>query len=338
MIEDPEIYKQCQSLLQRIYDNPKSEPFQHPVDWKAHKLKDYPEKVKNPIDLSIISTKLSENTYNNIFEFQSDIDLMFSNCLSYNPSRTPIYRQAFDLKKIFKTHFLKIEQMEIAKRPIFSERKKCISILNKITSEKYMKINWLFLEPVDSRQVPTYYDIIKTPMDLKTIRKKIEQNDYQSFEEFSADLELISKNCFKFNAGNPDLLQIGTEFKALVDSFLINNNLKSDEIVEKIKNNKLLIERLTNEILELENQLLVERKHENPDIFYSMEDRIRISSIVAQLDEDNSTKVAKLLHNIDSNIDIFARNYIQLDFKLLKDNVIKEIDEYLRRIGIDYKY
>lgn len=335
MIEDQELYNACDLLLKRIYDNPKSEPFQTAVDWESLGLKDYPEKIKKPIDLSIITNKLLENSYNNIYEFQSDMDLMFSNCLIYNPSRSLIYRQAFDLKKIFKTHFLKIEQLEISKRPIFSDKKKCLNLLNKLTSEKYLKINWPFLEPVCIKQVPNYYDIIKKPMDLKTIRRKIEENEYKTFEEFNEDLNLISKNCLKFNEKDTEIHNIGLEFKSLVDSLLINNNLKSDEIVEKIKNNKLLIERLSNEIIEMENQLINERKHENPEDFYSMEERIKISSIVAQLDEENSTKVAKILNNVDSNIDVFNRNYVQIDFKLLKDNLIREIDEFLKRIGLN---
>ena len=42
--------------------------------------------------------------------------------------------------------------------------------------------SWPFHEPVDKNKVPDYYDIIKKPMDLQTIQRKVdlglkEEND-----------------------------------------------------------------------------------------------------------------------------------------------------------------
>ncbi|CDJ42477.1 bromodomain-containing protein, putative [Eimeria tenella] len=62
----------------------------------------------------------------------------------------------------------------------------------------------LFLEPVDVEQMecPTYYDIIKYPMDLRTMEAKLERDEYRSEEAFISDLLLIFRNCRTFNDGS----------------------------------------------------------------------------------------------------------------------------------------
>ena len=51
-----------------------------------------------------------------------------------------------------------------------------------------------------SSQVPGYLDEIKNPMDLGTMRAKVENMDYSSFDQFKADFMLIISNCLLFNA------------------------------------------------------------------------------------------------------------------------------------------
>jgi hypothetical protein len=44
---------------------------------------------------------------------------------------------------------------------------------------------------------PEYYEFIKTPMDLSTLKKKL--SEYNSLEEALSDLNLIWENCMNFN-------------------------------------------------------------------------------------------------------------------------------------------
>ncbi|XP_071331486.1 E3 ubiquitin-protein ligase TRIM33 isoform X5 [Trachinotus anak] len=58
-----------------------------------------------------------------------------------------------------------------------------------------------FREPVPS-SVPNYYKIIKQPMDLKKVKKKLQLRSsqyYQSTQEFVSDMRLVFKNCAKYN-------------------------------------------------------------------------------------------------------------------------------------------
>ncbi|XP_029428319.1 E3 ubiquitin-protein ligase TRIM33 isoform X4 [Rhinatrema bivittatum] len=58
-----------------------------------------------------------------------------------------------------------------------------------------------FQEPVPAT-IPNYYKIIKKPMDLSTVKKKLQKKHsqhYQAPEDFVADVRLIFKNCERFN-------------------------------------------------------------------------------------------------------------------------------------------
>ncbi|KAL9106969.1 MAG: hypothetical protein Q9227_008092 [Pyrenula ochraceoflavens] len=60
-----------------------------------------------------------------------------------------------------------------------------------------------FLTKVNKRDAPDYYNIIKQPMDLGTMTKKLKQTAYKSKKEFVDDLNLIWNNCLRYNA-NPE--------------------------------------------------------------------------------------------------------------------------------------
>ncbi|KAF3436227.1 hypothetical protein FNV43_RR23319 [Rhamnella rubrinervis] len=64
---------------------------------------------------------------------------------------------------------------------------------------------WPFKEPVDSRDVPDYYDIIKDPMDLRTMLKRVDSEQYYvTLEMFIADMKRMFANARTYNS--PDTI------------------------------------------------------------------------------------------------------------------------------------
>lgn len=49
------------------------------------------------------------------------------------------------------------------------------------------------------RSAPSYYSIIKQPIDLTTIAKNISENRYHRIDEFIDDMNLIFQNCSTYN-------------------------------------------------------------------------------------------------------------------------------------------
>lgn len=57
-----------------------------------------------------------------------------------------------------------------------------------------------FLNKVRKSDVPDYYDVIKNPMDLSTLMKKVKAGSYHSKKAFADDLDLIWSNCLIYNS------------------------------------------------------------------------------------------------------------------------------------------
>ncbi|RLN95890.1 hypothetical protein BBJ28_00015401 [Nothophytophthora sp. Chile5] len=80
-----------------------------------------------------------------------------------------------------------------------------LHVLQRLVNED--KID-LFKEPVTKAIAPTYFDVIKAPMDLSTMQQKILAGEYSSvnFREFRDDFELMCLNAVTFNSKERDFL------------------------------------------------------------------------------------------------------------------------------------
>ncbi|XP_013407675.1 nucleosome-remodeling factor subunit BPTF [Lingula anatina] len=73
------------------------------------------------------------------------------------------------------------------------------SLIKLLRSLQSHKMAWPFLEPVDPDEVPDYYDVIKEPMDLSTVEKKLKSKAYRILGEFVRDVTKIFDNCRYYN-------------------------------------------------------------------------------------------------------------------------------------------
>ncbi|KAK1757286.1 bromodomain-containing protein [Echria macrotheca] len=73
--------------------------------------------------------------------------------------------------------------------------------LEKVLSElkAHTEYSTPFLNRVNKRDAPDYYNFIKQPMDLGTMTKKLKSLTYKSKADFVTDLNLIWDNCLKYN-------------------------------------------------------------------------------------------------------------------------------------------
>ncbi|KAG8980541.1 hypothetical protein FRB90_007661, partial [Tulasnella sp. 427] len=81
--------------------------------------------------------------------------------------------------------------------------KYCMKIIHGLFGRQYENWAWFFYDPVDKAIVPGYYDVIKKPMDMNTIKRKLEQDQYTNVNQFHKDFKQIIENCFAFNPAGP---------------------------------------------------------------------------------------------------------------------------------------
>ena len=79
-----------------------------------------------------------------------------------------------------------------------SWQKMCTNVLNAVMEQDSSQF---FLDPVDpvALQIPDYFTIIKEPMDLGSVEKKLKRGRYKSIDEFAADVRLTFKNAQQYN-------------------------------------------------------------------------------------------------------------------------------------------
>ena len=96
----------------------------------------------------------------------------------------------------------------------------CHSILRDFAKKSNAEFMFPFMEPVDwvKFNIPDYPKIIKKPMDVSTIRKKLEADEYDDAEEFEADVRLVLFNCFKFNPAGTPVHDMGRRMEKLFNA------------------------------------------------------------------------------------------------------------------------
>ncbi|GME98340.1 unnamed protein product [Ambrosiozyma monospora] len=61
------------------------------------------------------------------------------------------------------------------------------------------KFSSMFLHPVSKVDEPGYYNVIKRPVDLKTLTRDIKSGKIETFEELEFELQLMFSNAVMYN-------------------------------------------------------------------------------------------------------------------------------------------
>lgn len=238
-------------LVERLMKDERALSFNAPFDYAAAGLLDYPKVVKKPMDFLTIKKKLTSHQYASADAFVEDMELVFSNCLLYNKDQSPEFpirtwceelrtkfRQMLD--KLRKKHAEK-EERRHQKDADGSGGKAKRSALPKATLIKVLEeLSNLpackdFRTPVPWKELglDDYLDIVKQPMDLQTVRRKLNGNKYASSEEFAEDVRLMFNNCLLYNREESPEYPIRTWAKELLEFFETTLKTALDEVREK---------------------------------------------------------------------------------------------------------
>ncbi|KAM5147827.1 bromodomain testis-specific protein [Mantella aurantiaca] len=98
--------------------------------------------------------------------------------------------------------------------------KHCNSILNELMSEKHASYAWPLYKPADSSELsfPGSGDLVACPMDLTTIRDKMENGKYKDTREFASDVRLMFANCYKFNPPDSEVVNMARKLQDVFET------------------------------------------------------------------------------------------------------------------------
>ncbi|XP_029913480.1 nuclear body protein SP140-like protein [Myripristis murdjan] len=100
---------ECQYLLLSLYNADEDQIF---ATDPRHHVRDYATSVKTPIWLEKISEKLQKKCYQTVGEFESDVQLIFSNCAAFNRDNEEFRIVGVTLKEFFDREFKNVFRIQ----------------------------------------------------------------------------------------------------------------------------------------------------------------------------------------------------------------------------------
>uniref|UniRef100_A0A7N1A5L6 Uncharacterized protein n=1 Tax=Kalanchoe fedtschenkoi TaxID=63787 RepID=A0A7N1A5L6_KALFE len=82
--------------------------------------------------------------------------------------------------------------------------KQCLTLLDRLMSHQY---GWVFNDPVDAEKlnIPDYHTVIKQPMDLGTVKRRLTSGEYSNLVNFANDVRLTFSNAMTYNPRGSDV-------------------------------------------------------------------------------------------------------------------------------------
>ncbi|KAI8049546.1 hypothetical protein BDF22DRAFT_646875 [Syncephalis plumigaleata] len=97
-------------------------------------------------------------------------------------------------------------------------RKLVLMIWRDLANHRYASI---FAQPIRRQQAPGYYDIVRRPMDLNTVRKRVRDSKINTTDEFHHDMLLIFQNALMYNPVGSEIYQMALEMMEEVDRAIV---------------------------------------------------------------------------------------------------------------------
>lgn len=116
---------------------------------------------------------------------------------------------SFTVKQL-ETHLASLDRK--TQLPPAKLKSKCLETLRGLQTHQH---GWVFNCPVDPVELglPDYFEIIKKPMDLGSVQKRLENGAYHSIEHFEADVHLTFDNAMTYNENGSVVYDMARELK-----------------------------------------------------------------------------------------------------------------------------
>eukprot|EP01134_Creolimax_fragrantissima_P002142 CFRG2142T1 len=183
---------------------------------------DYYELIKDPVAVLNIVERCENNYYANVNSFEHDFQLVLRNAKAIHDSTSRTFRDAAYLETAFVNiqstaaaalnadcdiHSSQNAELETESGPleVVKHGEPLLTELCETKDKKGHKLVDMFMKLPSKRQFRDYYDVIKRPMDLATVRQKMIAHEYSTFKQLDADILLCFNNARRYNQPGSDV-------------------------------------------------------------------------------------------------------------------------------------
>uniref|UniRef100_W4VRH5 Putative chromatin remodeling complex rsc subunit rsc1/polybromo n=1 Tax=Corethrella appendiculata TaxID=1370023 RepID=W4VRH5_9DIPT len=202
----------------------------------------YYDVVANPIDLLKVQQKIKTDSYEDIEELTTDVELIVNNAKAFYKPDSSEYADACLLWDVFNTNKKRILESNSVEESQPGTRLKMGKLGRprktvdgeEDSDEEFDSFEELFAtvmtakDPIDDRLLhfqfqllpskklyPDYYDVIDHPIDLRFIANKIQTNAYTSLGEMEKDFLQMTKNACTFNETGSQIYKDAKQLKKI---------------------------------------------------------------------------------------------------------------------------
>jgi len=229
-------WKLCVNVIDTLYNLTNQEDKHHTAFYFMHPVTyyfggalptDYLNKAPRPMDFGTVTSQLMEGQYTSLDQFESDCELVLSNCMAYygGKAESKVFcDQAARLNQVLQQQLDALNRYVKSSAGLAAQKSArlgiststllpkppiplLLTILAELRDQKYTdkmtKITEpamaIFEKPVSVAVIPDYMQYVHTPMDLQTVERKIKNVQYGTPEDFEYDMILMFQNCIKYN-------------------------------------------------------------------------------------------------------------------------------------------
>lgn len=149
---------------------------------------------------------------------------------------------------------LKVMLVRVKEQCIMMEINPVEATMSKLLDALYEKdVDEIFCDPVDVSEVPDYMEVVKQPMDLSTIKLKLQSGMYFSLNDMEADFSLMIKNCLSYNNRDTFYYKAGQKMREQGKPLFrkAREELESDGLIEMQKTDESVAKEIDDEFREL---------------------------------------------------------------------------------------
>jgi hypothetical protein len=152
-----------------------------------------------------------------------------------------------------------------------------------------------FLEPVDWKALglQDYPKIVKNRMDISSIRMKLKNREYETYESFFGDIQLIWDNCKSYNIVDSEIYRMAEDCERT-----------SKRMIQKVRQNKKRTR---------EDDRSDDEESEDQEAEVSFDERIKFTDYVRKLTIEQMTELVKMMQEeCPSVIDDMGSDKLQI--------------------------